>query len=62
MPRSHVLLDCPHYAPLRAESTHLFLEGQTLHGLYAHPDIAAVARFAHQCYELIIVIVITNSF
>ena len=48
----HVLLDCPHYAPLRAESPHLFPEGQTLHGLYAHPDIAAVARFAHQCYEL----------
>jgi hypothetical protein len=42
----HVLLDCPHYAPLRAESPHLFPEGQTLHGLYAHPDIAAVARFA----------------
>lgn len=48
----HVLLDCTHYAPLRARFPHLFHEGQTLQGLYADPDQAAVARFAHQCYEL----------
>lgn len=49
---THVLLACPHYAPLRAGSPQLFPEGQTLHGFYAHPDQAAVARFAHLCYEL----------
>lgn len=48
----HVLVACPHYAPLRARFPSLFPEGQTLQGLYAHPDQVAVARFAHQCYEL----------
>ena len=48
----HVLVACPHYAPLRARFPSLFPEGQTLQGLYAHPDQKAVARFAHQCYEL----------
>lgn len=45
----HVLLECTHYAPLRARFPHLFFEGQTLQGLYADPDQMAVARFAHQC-------------
>ena len=49
---AHVLLACPHYAPLRAGFPQLFPEGQTLLGFYAHPDQVAVARFAHQCYEL----------
>jgi hypothetical protein len=48
----HVLLACPHYAPLRAQFPHLFPEGQTLQGIYAHPDAPAVAQFAHLCYEL----------
>ena len=49
---AHVLLACPQYAPLRAHFPQLFPEGQTLKELYAHPDQAALARFAHQCYEL----------
>lgn len=47
----HVLLACPHYAPLRAGFPQLFPAGQTLPGLYAHPDQVAVARLVHQCYE-----------
>ena len=48
----HVLVVCPHFAPLRAQFPHLFPEGQSVLGLYAHQDQVAVARFAHMCYEL----------